>query len=677
VLVDLFAVVRQGLRISHPRYSLKNVEQFYMEREAELRAGDDSILLYERWREERDDAILRSIEEYNEEDCLSTYLLRQWLLERKAEAEAEWGTAIEWREPPEAREPVEEEVEKKEERERLRAELLDRGDDALRLAGHLLEYHRREAKPVWWAFFDRLEQTSEELVEDAEAIGGLELDGEIAERTYAFRFPLQQHKLEPGDGVIDPVTGKGTGTIAELDDVAGTLTLYRGAKVAERPLPRALIPGGPFDTRTQRNALVRLARSLVAGDGRYPALEDVLRRVQPLGGERVQVPTLDEAKRLVERVEGRHLFVQGPPGSGKTYTGARLIVHLLAEGRRVGVSATSHKAIHNLLREVERAAREAGVAFRGLKRGEEGGESHYAGPFITTAKDGFTDPEVGLIAGTAWLHARPELDRTLDYLFVDEAGQVSLADALAMGTAARTLVLLGDPLQLAQVVQGTHPEGSGVSVLEHLLGDAQTIPEDRGLFLEHTYRMHPDVCRFVSDAFYESRLASAAGCERQGTAFGTGLRFLPVEHVGNRRSSPEEAEAILAEVRRLLGGEWTDARGVARPLRIQDVMVVAPYNEQVGLLREVLPEGLPVGTVDKFQGQEAAVVFFSMATSTGDDVPRNLDFLFSRHRLNVAVSRARCLAYVVASPRLLEVACNSIEQMRMANALCLFAELAR
>ncbi|MEX2645325.1 MAG: TM0106 family RecB-like putative nuclease [Gaiellaceae bacterium] len=677
VLVDLFAVVRQGLRISHPRYSLKNVEQFYMQREAELRAGDDSILLYERWREQRDDAILRGIEEYNEEDCLSTHLLRQWLLERKAEAEAEWGTAIEWREPPEAREPAEEEVEAKEERERLRAELLDRGDDALRLAGHLLEYHRREAKPVWWAFFDRLERTSEELVEDAEAIGGLELVGEVAERTYAFRFPLQQHKLEPGDGVIDPVTGKGTGTIAELDDVAGTLTLHRGPQVAERPLPRALIPGGPFDTRVQRDALVRLARSLVAGDGRYPALEDVLRRVPPLGGERVQVPTLDEAKRLVERVEGRHLFVQGPPGSGKTYTGARLIVHLLGQRKRVGVSATSHKAIHNLLREVERAAREAGVAFRGLKRGEEGGESHYEGPFITTASDGFTDPEVGLVAGTAWLHARPELDQTLDYLFVDEAGQVSLADALAMGTAARTLVLLGDPLQLAQVVQGTHPEGSGVSVLEHLLGDAQTIPEDRGLFLEHTYRMHPDVCRFVSDAFYESRLASAAGCERQGTAFGTGLRFLPVEHVGNRRSSPEEAEAILAEVRRLLGSEWTDARGVTRPLRIQDVMVVAPYNEQVGLLREVLPEGLPVGTVDKFQGQEAAVVFFSMATSTGDDVPRNLDFLFSRHRLNVAVSRARCLAYVVASPRLLEVACNSIEQMRMANALCLFAELAR
>jgi len=676
IFVDLYTVVRQGLRISHPRYSLKNVEQFFMEREAELRAGDDSILLYERWRGERNPAILRAIKDYNEEDCLSTHLLREWLLERKAEAEAEWGTEIAWREPPEQREPDEEAVELREERERLRDELLERGET---LTARLLDYHRREAKPVWWAFFERLERTSDELVEDAEAIGGLELAAEDGEGTYRFRFPVQQHKLDVGDGVLDPATGQGTGTIVELDDVAGTLMLHRGPRVDERPLPRALIPGGPYDTACQREALLRFGRSLRDGDGRYGALEGVLRRELPLGGERVQVSSLSEAKVLVERIEGRHLFVQGPPGSGKTYSGARLIVHLLDKGKRVGVSATSHKAIHNLLREIEKVAREERVEFRGLKKASAGNsESFYKGPFIesTTANEGFTDEDVQLVAGTAWLLARSELDQTLDYVFVDEAGQVSLADALAVGTAGRTLVLLGDPLQLAQVTQGIHPDGSGVSVLEHLLGDAQTIPEDRGLFLEHTYRMHPDVCRFVSDAFYESRLESAPGCEKQATALGTGLRFLPVEHVANRRSAPEEADAILAELRRLLGAEWTDAKGRKRPLLLQDVLVVAPYNDQVACIAETLPEGARVGTVDKFQGQEAAVVFFSMATSSGEDVPRNLEFLFSRNRLNVAVSRARCLAYVVASPRLLEVGCRSIEQMRMANALCLFVEKA-
>jgi uncharacterized protein len=668
--VDLYAIVRQGLRISHPRYSLKNVEQFYMARAAELRTGDDSILLYERWRLERDQAILDAIQEYNEEDCLSTYLLREWLLERKAEAEAEWGTEIAWRQPPDVREPKSEAIELREERDRLRTLLLERGEV---LAARLLDYHRREAKPVWWQFFARLERTSEELIEDAEAIGGLEHLRELGERRHSFRFPVQQHKLDRGDGVVDPATGKSAGSIEQLDDVAGTLTLHLTKKAEELPFPRALIPGGPYNTTCQQEALIRLAHSLVARDGRYAALEGVLRREPPLGGERVQVSSLEEAKTQVERVEGRHLFIQGPPGAGKTYSGARLIVHLLACGKRVGVSATSHKAIHNLLREVEKAAVEAGVEFRGLKRGD-GPEALYEGPFIRSAKDGFTDPEVGLIAGTAWLLAREEIDQTLDYLFIDEAGQVSLADALAMGTAARTLVLLGDPLQLAQVTQGTHPDGAGASVLEHLLGDAQTIPEDRGLFLERSWRMHPDVCRFISDAFYESRLESAPGCERQGTAFGTGLRFIPVEHSANRRESIEEARAILTEVRAIVGTEWTDAQRRSRRLGLRDLLVVAPYNDQVALLSETLPKGARIGTVDKFQGQEAAVVFFSMATSSGEDVPRNTEFLFSRNRLNVAVSRAHCLAYVVASPRLLEIECHSIEQMRMANALCLFVE---
>jgi predicted RecB family nuclease len=680
VLVDLLAVVRQGLRISHPRYGLKNVEQFYMEREAELQSGDDSIVLYERWVEERDDSILDGIEAYNREDCLSTYLLRQWLLDRKAEAQAAWGTEIPWRAPPELREIKPEAEEELAEREALREVLLSRGDETARLAGLLLEYHRREAKPVWWAFFNRLEQTVPELIGDAESIGGLEWDGQEPEEDkksliYTFSFPVQQHKLDPGDGVVDPFTGKNAGTIYELDDLAGQLRLRRGPKLFDAALPQALIPGGAWDTSCQRQALMRLGRSVRDGDGRYPALEGVLRRDPPLDGARIQVETDEEMKELVDRMEGRHLFVQGPPGSGKTYKGARLILHLLDRGKRVGVAATSHKAIHNLLDEIVKA----GLSVPGLKKCSGGNpESVYEKGSIESedAIDPFLDPAVRLLAGTAWLFARPELDQQLDYLFIDEAGQVSLADALAMGTSARTLVLLGDPVQLTQVSQGTHPGGSGASVLEHLLGDAQTIPEDRGLFLEESYRMHPDVCRYVSDAFYESRLESAEGCERQGTSLGTGLRFLAVEHEGNRRSSTEEAARVREEFDRLLGAQWTDSTGATRPIGLNDILVVAPYNEQVKCLAEALPRGARVGTVDKFQGQQAPVVFFSMATSSGEDVPRNLEFLLSRNRLNVAVSRAKCLAYVVASPKLLEVGCRSIEQMRMANALCLFVDSA-
>ena len=689
VLVDLFAVVRHSLRASYRTYSLKDIERFYLDgRESEVTGGGDSILQYERWRETGDDALLEAIRAYNEEDCLSTLLLRDWLLERRAEAESVYGRELAWFEPEPPREVTLEAEEAFAERERLRAELLaDLPDDPNELsederprylAAHLLEYHRREAKPVWWAFFDRLGKSPSELVDDSEAIGELQPEDSEPEKraqslVHALRFPVQEHKLDPGDDVFDPATAKKGGKILEVGDER--LLLVRGPSLAEVPLPRALIPGGPFDTKPQREALVRLARSM----NDYPALLGILRRERPRAGrEIVQTTDLEEMKRLVNDLDHSHLVVQGPPGSGKTWTGARLIVHLLRSGKRVGVTATSHKAIHNLLFEVERVAAQEGVDFKGLKKSSGSEETVFSGARIeswVTSTD-FADPEVRLLAGTAWLFARSELEGAVDYLFVDEAGQVSLADALAVGTAARNLILLGDPVQLAQVTQGTHPPGTGLSVLEHLLGDVHTIPPERGVFLERTFRLHPDVAAFVSAAFYDGRLHAADGCERQGTQFGTGLRFLPVEHEGNRRSSIEEAERVRVAIEEMLGGSFTDAKRRTRLLRVDDFMVVAPYNAQVHCLLEALPAGVPVGTVDKFQGQEAPVVFFSMASSSGEDVPRNMEFLFSRNRLNVAVSRARCLAILVASPKLLDIRCRNVDQMRLANALCLFVEQA-
>jgi superfamily I DNA and/or RNA helicase len=329
--------------------------------------------------------------------------------------------------------------------------------------------------------------------------------------------------------------------------------------------------------------------------------------------------------------------------------------------------------IHHLIDAIEEAASEEGLDFRGIKYGDH--------PFEETAHvrhgtlAGALDDGVLLVAGTAWLHAREELDGALDTLVVDEAGQFSLADALACGTAAHRLVLLGDPLQLAQVTQGVHPEGSRASVLEHVLGERETIPEELGLFLEETRRMHPEVCRFVSEAFYEDRLDSIPECATRTTSDGVGVRWLAVEHEGNRVESEEEAEAIGAKIDRLLGHTFTE-KGETRPLTHSDFMVVAPYNAQVRLLRERLPAAVEVGTVDKFQGRQAAAVFYSMASSSGEDVPRGLDFLLSRNRLNVAVSRAQCLAYVACSPRLLAVDCRTVEHLKLANALCRYVELA-
>ena len=427
-------------------------------------------------------------------------------------------------------------------------------------------------------------------------------------------------------------------------------------------------------------------------------MRQILRRALPLTSARTHGAALqagafdlDEARRIAEGLRGSYLFVQGPPGSGKTYTGANLILHLIRQGHRVGVASGSHAAIHNQLAEVEKWAT-PDEPLAGLKRYSNDDHRYESERgLIESSKDvaDCLDPRYNLVAGTAWLFCREELDGTLDYLLIDEAGQISLADALAMGTCARNVILLGDPQQLAQVSQAIHPPGAGVSVLEHLLEESTTIPPERGLFIDETRRMHPDVCRFVSEAVYEGRLESAAECAAQridapGRLTGTGVRYVPVKHEGNTRSSPEEAQAIAGLVDGLLKGRYAkadhgDADGgdADRPdsLKPEDIMVVAPYNAQVHCLREHLPEGVRIGTVDRFQGQEAAVCFFSMATSSGEEIPRHLEFLFSRNRLNVAVSRARCLAVLVCSPELLHIRCRSAEQMQLVNALCWFVEM--
>src|SRR6266540_67993 len=654
VLVDLYRVVVDSLRISYEGYGLKNVERFFMpERTEDVSAGDDSILVFEQWLETRDDELLQAIERYNEFDCRATLALRDWLLERRVEA-----GVTQWKEPKTPRELSEEKVEALAAREVLRQRLLagaEEGDERWTIA-QLLEYHRREARPVWWHYFRRLEASDEELLADSEAIAELEPTDEppVEDKkslVHTLAFPVQQHKISAGD-VVDPGTER-TEHVVDVDDARGLIRIRRGPKFAAEPLPRALIPGGPWDTRAQRAALARLAED----PERYPALRAIVRR---------DLPREDES----------YLFIQGPPGSGKTWRAAQIVAELLRDGKRVGVAAPSHKAIHNLLAEIE----EAGEPTRALKKCTAGdAETQYDGTWIENEGEiePFRDPEVRLLAGTAWLFAREELDQTLDYLVIDEAGQISLADALAMGTSARNLVVVGDPLQLAQVSQGVHPGRTGDSVLEHLLGDDATVPPERGIFLERTRRMHPDVCRFVSEVVYDERLLPLDGLERQQLkGVGAGIRYVPIEHMDRSQSSPEEAEAIANEIERLVGRAYTAADGRTWPLRHEDVMVVAPYNAQVRTLRDRLPDAVRVGTVDKFQGQQAPVVFYSTASSSGDEIPRGLDFLFSRNRLNVAISRAQCLAYLIGSPRLLDVRCRSVEQMRLVNALCRLVEIA-
>lgn len=426
----------------------------------------------------------------------------------------------------------------------------------------------------------------------------------------------------------------------------------------------------------------------LSGAGLAGPTGDLLLRKPPrLGGEPLREKEesgFDAALRVATKLTGGVLAIQGPPGSGKTFTGARMVRELVGSGARVGVTANSHKVIRHFLDEILRAAPERGATMKCIHKvsndDDDGGE-------IQLTKDnGEVFSALGatcqVAGGTAWLWARPEARSSVDVLFVDEAAQMSVADVLAISGAGKNLVLLGDPQQLDQPMQGSHPEGTDVSALTHLLGGHQTIAADRGLFLEETWRLHPLICDFTSEMFYEDRLQPRPGLANQavvsaGPLTGSGLRFLPVNHTGNQSSSPEEADRIQGLVEELLANNsaWIDKDGVERLLTLGDILIIAPYNAQVFTLQERIP-GARIGTVDKFQGREAPIAVYSLTTSSPAEAPHGMEFLYSLNRLNVATSRARCLSIIAGSPALLEPECRTPRQMQLANALCRFREVA-
>jgi predicted RecB family nuclease len=708
VFVDLYRVVKQGLRASVESYSIKKLEPFYgFTRAVDLRSASNALAHFEAWLElggGRDDELFQRIEGYNRDDCISTLRLHGWLERLRAELAHETGAAVPRREPPQ---------DDREEESKQRDELIDAlvarltqdvpadGDarspeqHARWLNAQLLEFHRREKKAFWWEYFHRAELGDDELIEDRATLGGLTFEGVVEQvkrsLVHRYRFLPQDHDIHVEDTPHDPHTKKGAGTVVAIDDEQCTIDLKRGA-TSNVPHPSALIPHDHIDERPLRESLFRLGTAtaehgLGAAHPHRCAADLLLRAVprigQPQGAElrMADESAVEAAVRLVERLDRTVLPIQGPPGAGKTYTAARMIVRAIQLGRRVGVTAQSHKVIGHLLNEICAAAAAAGVAIRGVQKADE---EQWCGQTQVERIDDYgklaarlAANDVQLVAGTAWLWSREDMVASVDILVIDEAGQYSLASALAVAPAAQSLVLVGDPQQLEQPIQGTHPPGVHVSALEHLVGE-HTVERTRGLFLERTWRLHPTICYFTSELFYDGRLQPRPGLEHQtivGTALaGSGLRFVAVEHSGNQSDSPEEAAAVADIVAELLGAHYVDAASVSRPITLDDILIVAPYNAQVAALKEAVP-GARVGTVDKFQGQEAPIVIYSMTTSSSADAPRGMSFLYSPNRLNVATSRARALVIVVASPLLFTPEARSPEQMRLANAFCRFAEL--
>lgn len=694
LLVDLFQVVRQALQVGEESYSLKHLERHhgFVRKQKSVREGGGSIVAYETWLSSGDPGYLDAIREYNREDCESTASLHHWLADvMRPEAAALFDVEFDSLsgvpeapyDPPGWLAEIEELV------ARLHDGLpgepaSDSPDEAeRRLLGHLLLYHYRESKPQYWSWFALKAKTPEELVDERDAVGLLELDPSVepvpVKRSldWTLRFPAQEVKLD-GDSAVDPITGDSFTLVSVADD---HLVLRRG-KDREAPEPRALIPAAPPDPAPLRKAIRVVAESVLDGEDRFGGIRAVLRREPPrLGGATLasDIPSLTDAALSLDT---SYLAVQGPPGTGKTYAGARMVVAALAEGRRVALTANSHAAIQNLLVSVEEHAAQVGVPISGVYKGD-GYESPTGCVEVVDDNKKTYGSNFNLVAGTPWLMACVDHEQAFDLLFIDEAGQLALASAVAAGRCAQSIVLLGDPQQLPQVNQASHPDGSGVSVLAHLIEDRDVIADDRGVLLDQSWRMHPDICGFVSERSYSGALTWHPGCAAQAIhsgnrLSGAGLRFVEVDHDGRSQDSPEEAQVIADLCRELLSdGAVTTRDAGDRPLRPEDLLVVAPYNLAVTRIRRHVPEGVRVGTVDRFQGQEAPIVFFAMTCSTDEDVPRGLDFLFDRNRLNVAISRAQCLAVLVHSPRLLDANCRRLELMALVDGACRFVELAQ
>ena len=713
IFVDLHRVVRKALRAGVSSYSIKELEPLYgFARAMDLRLASRrrrgiEYAIASRGASSLAREVLETVEAYNRDDCLSALELRRWLEGLRVEVERVEGKPLP-RPPPPSPE-VTEELGERLRRLRDLANALTAGVPAERSPGEqaqwvlaqLLEWHRREDKAVWWEFYRLRDMTAEELLEERAGIAGLRFVRRLETRKKGgvidrYEYPVQETGIREGSDLFE-ATGDASffACVEAIDLQRRTVDLAKSAARAHDH-PAALFEHLKINTRALVDALIRLGefvrdRGIDAAGAHRAARDLLLRRCPRLSGHeplrKHLEPPQEAAGRSVLALDRGVLAIQGPPGTGKTHTGARMVVELVKAGKRVGVSAVSHKVIRNLVEMTIRAGRDVGLEIPCLLRVKEASES--ATPWIEEetdareAEEKTLSGEYPVVGGTAWHWARDRLAESVDVLFVDEAGQMSLANVLAAAQGAKSLVLLGDPQQLEQPQQASHPEGSELSALEHLLGEHETMPEELGLFLEETRRLHPSICRYTSELFYEGRLGYHESCPVQDISgpqpwTGTGLLHVPVTHEGNQSCSEEEADRVAEIVHGLVASKtiWTGCDGKTRRLELGDILVIAPYNAQVAELAERL-SGARIGTVDRFQGQEAPVVIYSMTTSSAEEAPHGMEFLFDRHRMNVATSRARGLCILVGSPLLFEAECRTPEQMRMANAFCRYIELAR
>ena len=701
VFVDLFQIVKQTLQVGVESYGLKKIEKvagYLRPSDDSVSGGSDEVAAYEGWMRAGDkslaDQLLTEIRDYNEQDVLATKHVRDWLVSLRKQAGVRKWPKFDFDDQLKPIDPVEQTL--------LQFPI----GSAENLLGNILGYWRRERSAKYVKRRTDLERNTEALRDDEKAIGGIQLVRQFQETDASgkttsylevswpkqtlskeFKIGSKVELLTIADELaitkIHDMTSSGAVLIepTKKDPESGTITFPAKLGIYSMMTAELMI-----DSASKETQLMQLAISWATiGSSRSELSRSIMNRVAPTAPSDGFSADIGSLSSVVASLDGEVLAIQGPPGTGKTYTAAKLIEALISSNPqlRIGVCATTHSAVDNVLNELLKTLPTSHI--NALNR--IGVKNESIG--LVKGKKGDKEEDRQVQFGTVFGLCKAGVDGTyFDVIFADEAGQMSLADALAVSHSARSMVLLGDPLQLPQVSQASHQFGSGESVLQHYLGDEVTINSQRGLFLDVSRRMHPSICSFISDWQYEGRLRPESSCATLSTSVdsltpdGTGLRMKLMNHVGNTTESSEEVSEVVSIITNLIGKTWTNNSGETRTIGVEDVLVVVPFNDQriaidQALNSESLTQGVQVGTVDKFQGREAAVVIFSMAASSVDDLERGADFLFDSHRLNVAISRAKCLAYVVCNEPLLTSRARSVEQMKLFSGLCLFAEEAK
>lgn len=706
-LINLSQIVKQSIRAGIEKYTLRELEVFYQfNRNQDLRVvamhqSDYKFLLETKKYELITDVLQNPIIEFNKDECFSLKNLQNWLEENRTQlialGEEIPRPIVEIAEEPES---VSEHLSRIEpifdalmEGIPMEKSERDNHQEARYLLANLLDWYRREEKSFWWEYFRILALPMDEMLEEKTTLTYLRYTGEREDFKRSiidtYSFPNQETDLKAGLQVKDQ-DGNSIGEIYEIDEYHNLLKLKKGPKIKDNH-PESIIKFERFLTKDKIDNLVQFAEWIVE-NGFYNDLPDYkVARDLLLNENPNTISNVIDIENTVEKaidwslkLNYSYLPIQGPPGAGKSYTASHMIYNLLKSGKKIGVTALSHKVIINLLKKAKEVADENDLKVKILYKSSatDDLDTFWESP-KNTAEIEHLLPNYQIIAGTSFMWCHESLRDAVDYLFVDEAGQFALIETVVVSHAAKNLIFLGDHQQLKQPIQGIHPEGTEVSALEHLLKGEKTIPKNRGIFLEKTWRMHPDICLFDSEMFYEGKLLAVDQLKNQKIEgntelVGSGLFYKSITHSGNTNVAMEEIDYIENLVNNLTKGDvyWVDKEDKKHLVTANDIKIITPYNSNVFELQKRLPN-YEIGTVDKFQGQEAPIVIYSMASSTPEDAPRGMDFLYSPNRFNVAVSRAKIAFILVGNPKLFSPNCKSPEEIKLANPFCRYIELSK